>query len=298
MIAEKFSERGIIPVGTVAVTIGIDTQADGFIWVLSCWGRRMELWLPLTGELVGDLRGDDVWQELADVLGMTWLDRDGNAYRSTVSAMDVQGDNYSSCLEFVRTNGFRLKLKAVRGWAPARGVGARSIGILRNAYQDPTTRVVIQNIDVDAAKSWFANLLAKKDPIAVHLPRGENGEDVGGWTCETIAELTAEYRKQTNLRGYVITRWHKRAGRANHRLDAVIYSMAALQMSRLKIDSCELQRTEAKNLGKPVQKAGEAKPSPFGARPIKVLPDLSNWQGYTWRPPGGSPYGATGGGIF
>jgi len=43
-------------------------------------------------------------------------------------------------------------------------------------------------------------------------------------------------------------------GRANHRLDCFLYSLAALSISRLKIDECALQRVEAKNIGKEPEK--------------------------------------------
>jgi hypothetical protein len=38
-------------------------------------------------------------------------------------------------------------------------------------------------------------------------PCGANGEVKGGWDADTVAELTAEYRRQTNVRGYTISRW-------------------------------------------------------------------------------------------
>jgi phage terminase large subunit GpA-like protein len=268
MRVAKCSERGVIPAGTVAVSLGIDTQNDGFYWLLACWGRKMETWLPLTDRITGDMRGEEVWKALLDVLATTWLDRDGNGYRPVASAIDVQGDFYPQCLEFVRANGFKHRLRAVRGYAPHHGQAAgRSFGILRNRYSDKSTGVLVHSVDVDVAKSQLANMLARRDPGPgfVHLPCGPHGEDVGGWDQETIAELTAEYRRQSNLRGYTVSRWYKKSGRANHRLDCFVYALAALSISRLKIDDCEIQRIEARNIGKP-EKSQER--SPFGARKI------------------------------
>ena len=42
------------------VTIGVDSQSDGFYWLLSCWGRKMEVWLPLTGRITGEMRSEEV----------------------------------------------------------------------------------------------------------------------------------------------------------------------------------------------------------------------------------------------
>jgi phage terminase large subunit GpA-like protein len=292
---EKFSKRGIIPEGTVAATIGADSQSDGFYWLLACWGRKMELWLPFTDRIVGDMRDEDVWKELAEVLATRWLDKDGNVYRPMMSALDVQGDYYPECLEFVRAHGYKCRLRAVRGYAPAKGLGAgRTFGILRNIHPDKTTNVGIQNVDVDIAKSQLADMLSRKDPGPgfVHLPCGPNGEDKGGWTVEAIAELTSEYRRQANLRGYTITRWFKRSGRPNHRLDCLVYALAALRMSRLKIDTCELQRIEARNADKPEkQQTGNPNASPFGARPMKILPAPADWPGFASNPPTTSKFG-------
>jgi phage terminase large subunit GpA-like protein len=284
MPAERFSERGIIPAGTVALTIGVDSQSDGFYYLLACWGRKMEVWLPLTGRITCDIRGDAVWEELLGILTTTWLDKEGNAYRPVISTLDVQGDHYPQCLEFVRTHGWRGRLRAVRGYAVQRSQAAgRSFGILRNRYTDKTTNVTVTNIDVDIAKSQLANMLARSEagPAFVHLPCGPNGEDRGGWSAETIAELTAEYRRQSNQRGYTISRWYKRSGRPNHRLDCLVYALAALSLSRLKIDDCALQRVEARNVGKSEQTKDHAR-SPFGARKmlLKTDPDIGGVAGY------------------
>ena len=116
---------------------------------------------------------------------------------------------------------------------------------------DKATHVTVTNVDVDLGKNIVASRLARKEAGAgyVRLPCGPNGEVKGGWDAETIAELTAEYRRQSNIRGYTISRWYKCSGRPNHRLDCMVYALAALSLSRLKIDDCEVQRVEARNVG-------------------------------------------------
>jgi phage terminase large subunit GpA-like protein len=269
----KFSEKGVIPEGTVAVTLGIDTQSDGFYFLVACWGRKMELWLPLTDRITGDLRSEEPWKALLEILETTWLDSQGNAYKPAASAIDIQGDMYPEALEFVRARGGRCRLRAVRGYAPARALAAgRSFGILRNSYLDKATHVTVTNVDVDVGKNILASMLARKEPGPgyVHLPCGANGEVKGGWDAGAVAELTAEYRRQTNLRGYTISRWYKRTGRPNHRLDCLVYALAGLALSRLKIDDCELQRVEARNVGKPQRENDRERPV-WGAQPYTLF---------------------------
>ena len=52
-----------------------------------------------------------------------------------------------------------------------------------------------------------------------------------------------------------------------------MYALAALSLSRLKIDDCALQRVEARNVGKSEQTKDPAR-SPFGARKMLVKSDL------------------------
>ena len=117
------------------------------------------------------------------------------------------------------------------------------------------------------------------------------GEVKGGWDAETIAELTAEYRLQTNVRGYTVTRWHKRSGRPDHRLDCAVYSLAALALSRLKIDDCDLQPVEARNVGKLDGQEKNRERSPFGAQKMFVESDpaIGDLAGYGVELPPGRP---------
>jgi phage terminase large subunit GpA-like protein len=83
------------------------------------------------------------------------------------------------------------------------------------------------------------------------MPCGKDGQDVGGWDYESIAELTSEFRRQMPSKGgYSHYQWFKRPGRANYRLDCAVYALAALAMSRLRIDTCDVQRIEARELGR------------------------------------------------
>jgi phage terminase large subunit GpA-like protein len=170
--AENGSKEQVFIPRTVALTLGVDTQSDGFYYLAACWGRKMEVWLPLTGRLVGDMRSEEVWKALSVLLAKDWFDRDGNLYRPIRSALDVQGDYYPEAFEFVRSNQGKCRLRAVRGYVGAKTGGARSFGILRNTYQDNNTGVSVQNLDTDAGKSQFATMLARSEPGPgyVHLP--------------------------------------------------------------------------------------------------------------------------------
>ena len=124
-------------------------------------------------------------------------------------------------------------------------------------------------MDVNIAKSQLSNMLARRDPGPGYIPpavRPKRGgrRQLGSGDNRRIDGRVQ--RRQSNQRGYTINGWHKKSGRANHRLDCLVYALAALSISRLKIDDCEIQRTEARHLGK--QEKQSNKQSPFGARKV------------------------------
>ena len=63
-----------------------------------------------------------------------------------------------------------------------------------------------------------------------------------------------------------------------------MYALAALALSRLKIDDCELQRVEARNVGKEPEE--NARPVRWGARKMAVsgIPELGGVTGFGTEP--------------
>lgn len=50
------------------ITCGVDVQSNRLVYAIRGWGERWESWLLRHGELWGDTRGDEVWQELKALL--------------------------------------------------------------------------------------------------------------------------------------------------------------------------------------------------------------------------------------
>jgi len=201
-----------------------------------------------TGSIVGDMScpfTEGPWNELANLLKRLWYDKDGNGYRPILSALDVQGDHYERCLQFVR-------MQASKGLRGVRGLGAdkrkstqQKASIIRNVYIDHTLKVPIQNIDVDAAKTALATMLSRKEnagPGIVHFPCGTTGEEVRGFDLETIGEFTAEYRRKKMVNGYPVYTWHKYVHLNNHRLDCWVYGFAAMLLTHINFDIAQPRR--------------------------------------------------------
>jgi phage terminase large subunit GpA-like protein len=138
--------------------------------------------------------------------------------------------------------------------------------LARGTYVEKTSGVLVYNVDTDAGKNWLHEMLKAKNPRTAHFSCGPNGETVGGWDPEATAEVTAEYLQEYNRYGYTKKRWHKVPGRPNHRLDCWLYALAALHIARLKIDDCDIVRTEARNVGTQKEKGSLPKRSGYGAQ--------------------------------
>jgi phage terminase large subunit GpA-like protein len=277
-----------VPAGIIGVTLGVDTQSDRFIWLLCGWGRRNEVWMLATGEIMGDMASDEPWSELEALIDRLWFDGQGNAYRPLVSCIDVQGDSYQHTVAFCKALAWK-KVRGVRGLGiDKRRSTSAGVSIIRNVYMDKTLRVPIQNLDTDAAKTMVSTMLARGEPGPgyVHFPAGENEEDVRGFNLESLSEFTAEYRTKKVISGYPIYSWHKFHGRATHRLDCFVYALAGALLSHVKFDSAEPQRIPKPKVEAHMKKmeeskkeqSGDAHKTPYGVQPgTSAVPWPSQW---------------------
>lgn len=60
---------GDVPEGVLFLTAGVDVQKNRLVYTVRGWGTRQESWRITAGELWGDTALDDVWTDLADLLG-------------------------------------------------------------------------------------------------------------------------------------------------------------------------------------------------------------------------------------
>jgi phage terminase large subunit GpA-like protein len=260
----------------IGLTLGIDTQSDGFRWLLSGWGQRNEVWQLYTGEIVGDMAGAGPWLELEWLLDRLWYDEAGNAYRPLLSGLDVQGQHYERCIQLVKHNRYR-RLRGMRGLgADKRKSTVQSVSIIRNLYQDKTSKVPIQNIDVDAAKTVIGTMLARTEsdgPGIIHFPCGESGEDVRGFDLPTIAEFVSEYKKKKIVSGYPVYTWHKKADTPNHRLDCAVYALAAKLLTRIDFDKSAPLRIKSEKVPQHIEAVERVKQG----MPVTRQRPRTNW---------------------
>lgn len=80
--------RGVIPVGGLLLTIGVDVQIDRLELQIVAWGSKRRRWVVDYHVVQGTLGQEDTRRELSAYLSRTWPDMFGNKRRADLMAID------------------------------------------------------------------------------------------------------------------------------------------------------------------------------------------------------------------
>lgn len=219
---EAGHERGVVPIGAGAITIGVDVQKEYLEWWVWGWGAGLESWVVDTGTIAGDVELPPTdprspWFELErDVLPRAWPHKGGGEMHLAAGFVD---SGYSASKIYT----------AVKPWGRRFGVYP-SKGIAGSVLLGPPKRlkdhgVVLYAIGVDGAKNEFLRSQIQEKvagPGYVHLP---------DWLqTAQLDALVSEVRKRRLQKGQVIYEWRKRTpDTPNEALDCRNYARAALE---------------------------------------------------------------------
>lgn len=211
-----------VPDGAAVLTAGIDMQEDRLEVEVVGWGLGEESWSVEYRVLWGDPMGAEVWQDLDDLLGGSYLHQSGAQLAISGAAIDTGGSGgmTQSAYEYVRARKSRrlFAIKGVGGWgrpivsAPSRkrsGQRARPVDLF--------------TVGTDEAKMVVQRRLAIIPPApgACHFPDDRDPE--------YFAQLTAERLRTRLIKGFAARDWHKTRER-NEALDCRVYALAALKI--------------------------------------------------------------------
>ncbi|WP_320179651.1 phage terminase large subunit family protein [Roseovarius pacificus] len=211
-----------VPQGAALLTAGVDMQQDRLEVEVVGWGLGEESWSVDYKVLWGDPMQTDVWQDLDDLLGETFLHQSGAHLPISAAAMDTGGTAgmTQAAYEYARGKlGRRLfAIKGVGGWgrpivsAPSRkrsGRRARPVDLFTVGTDE--AKVVVQR------RLGFA----PPGPGACHFPDDRDPE--------YFHQLTAERLQTRMVKGFAVREWHKTRDR-NEALDCRVYALAALKI--------------------------------------------------------------------
>ena len=219
--AEEY--KSTVPNGGVYLTCGIDMQMDRLELEIVAWGAGEENWSIDYRVLWGDPLGEEVWEDLDDILESTYLHESGAQLSISASCLDTGGTaGYTQrAYEYVKSRRNR-KLFAIKGrggWgmpivqSPQRkqsGKDKRKIDLFI-VGTDEAKLVVMRRLDLD-----------KQGPGYCHFPIERETE----W----YRQLTAEKLVTRYIKGQPIREWHKPDRARNEGLDCRVYALAALKI--------------------------------------------------------------------
>jgi len=259
-----------VPQGAAVLTAGIDMQQDRLEVEVVGWGLGEESWSIDYRVLWGDPMQGDVWQDLDDLLGETYLHQSGAQLPISAAALDTGGTAgmTQAAYEYARGKlGRRLfAIKGVGGWgrpivtAPSRkrsGRGARPVDLFTVGVDE--AKVVVQRrLQLQAPGAGFCHFPDSRDPEYFH-------------------QLTAERLQTRVVKGFQVREWHKTRDR-NEALDCRVYALAALKISNPNI------KRLVDRLGAPAEPA-DPEPAAEAEAPRPVVPHRAALEQAQGNPP-------------
>ena len=217
--------RAPVPAGALALTCGVDVQRDRLELEVVGWGPGEESWSVARQVLWGDPDRPDVWEDLDEVLGQTWMHEHGHQLQIMCTCIDSGGSNTQAVYDYCRNKTSR-KIFAIKGQ------GGDGIPVVSSPSQRKVgkerRKVQLIMVGVDAAKSTIYGRLqiAAPGPGYCHFSTVHN--DV-----EYFAQLTAETQRTKYHRGFPRREWsNTRANGRNESLDCRVYAYAGLKISQ------------------------------------------------------------------
>lgn len=219
--AEEYTTQ--IPNAGVYLTCGIDMQMDRLELEIVAWGVGEESWSIDYRVLWGDPLGDEVWEELDDILEDTYMHESGAQLSISAACLDTGGTaGYTQrAYEYVKSRRNR-KVFAIKGRA---GWGMPIVQSPQRKQSGKDKRKIdLFIVGTDEAKLTVMRRLdlEKKGPGYCHFPHDRE--------MEWYRQLTAEKLIIRYVKGQPIREWHKPDRARNEALDCRVYALAALKI--------------------------------------------------------------------
>lgn len=206
-------EAGVAPSDTVALTVGIDTQDNGFWITVWAWGP------DLTGHLVREAFAPDLAVVDSIVWNAAYLDPAGQAYPVRLALIDSQGHRTAEVYEWCRVRRLAHPLKGeqrLSGKTWNVSVLDRIPGRDGKQYPIPGG---LQLVRIDT--NHYKTLLAGKLAIGSGNPGGMSVHQ--GVSPDFIKHMTAEYQDEKGI-------WRQPGHKRCDLWDCSVYALAAADL--------------------------------------------------------------------
>ncbi len=216
LLAAREDFDALVPPGVRFLTFSVDVQDDQLVGLITGWGDREEAWLLGVVPFAGEPTIDEPWEEMAELLGMSFPSAAGGAHRIMASLVDSGGhhtDRVYHMTARLRKRGHWIY--ACKGYAGTRKIIERS--------KTEKGSAVHFMIGVDGCKAaLYARLKRIDGAVPIHIPTSFDESLCRQLTSE---QLVLERNKWGRLRQV----WRLPRGRSNELLDCLVYGYAAMK---------------------------------------------------------------------
>lgn len=270
----EFYPAGVAPDGVLAITAGVDVQANRIALVIDGWGEGEESWRLIHTEIFGDPSQPEIWEQLDKAL--LPIPREGGG-EMEISAVAIDtGFNTHEVYRYARERR-RKHVLAIKGQSqrakPA--IGKPTKVDMNYRGQVVKAGAEVYPVGTDTIKTVIYGRLKHNQPgpgyYHFHADLTEAYFD----------QLVAEKQTTKYIRGFPVREWVKKPGARNEALDCEVYAYAALQWLYTRYNRRTIWDTLRKRLSAPNsaknhingEKSGDtdAKPEP------KIAPRRPNW---------------------
>lgn len=249
--------QGMIPVGGLFLTAGVDVQKDRIECEVVAWGRHKASWSVDYFILAGNTAESSVWKQLDAVLAKDFPHSQGGTLPIRVMAID-SGYATQEVYSWVKQHP-----QAIWGGAGARASQPRTVVAVKGRDRETALILSVSKADIGGKRKGL-RVWNVSGPVAkmelyrwLKLPRPTDeaiaaGEGFEPGTChfpeygeEYFKQLTAEKRVVRLHKGFPKATWEKAPNQANEALDCRVYARAAASIYGLdRFNALQWKRLE------------------------------------------------------
>ena len=228
-------EPGVMPEGSLALTVGVDVQDNRLAISAFAWrgpSDSEEGWLIYHQEIYGDPSRPELWKQLDEIVLREWPHASGVKLRPDMIAVDSGGHLTSEVYQYARERG-RQGVIAIKGQSQRNKPAIGRASKVDINYKGKALKggALVYPVGSDTIKTTLFSRLKHNEPGPGYLHFHMST------TNEYFEQLTAEKQVMRHNRGgFAHREWVKKPNARNESLDTLVYSYAALNCLYMRYD--------------------------------------------------------------
>lgn len=230
-----------VPKDVKVLTAAVDVQDNRFEIEVVGWGQGKESWGIEYHVIYGDLKQQQIWNELDEYLSRSWSNKDGINFEIASTCVDSGGHFTTEVYRFCKPRESR-RIFAIKGQGSRSG---EYVPLINGVSKTKREKAALFSIGTDEGKAKVTSRLQINEvgPGYCHFPTDK------GYNREYFDGLTAEKLVKRYKQGIPYRVW-KKVRERNEPLDLRVYNTAALEILNPKLDENLIARANKKRAKK------------------------------------------------